>query len=118
MILMAGLDLPLTAIREQIAASVDIVVQQARLADGRRVVTAIVEVTGMESGRIQLQELFRFDRELGFVGCGVFLSFADTWREAGIRLESAQFCGQTTVSGPMGKATAFLSDNLAQGGIL
>lgn len=118
MILMAGLDLPLTAIREQIAASVDIVVQQARLADGRRVVTAIVEVTGMESGRIQLQELFRFDRELGFVGCGVFPSFADTWREAGIRLESAQFCGQTTVSNPMGKATAFLPDNLAQGGIL
>lgn len=66
MILMAGLDLPLSAVREHIAASVDLVVQQARLADGRRVVMSIVDVVGMESGRIQLLELFRYDRVAGF----------------------------------------------------
>lgn len=73
MVLMAGMDLPLSAVREHIAASIDIIVQQARLADGRRVLTSIVEVSGMESGRIQTQELFRYRRgpEAGFQGCGV-----------------------------------------------
>jgi pilus assembly protein CpaF len=79
MTLMAGLDLPLAVIREHIASSVDIVVQQARLSDGRRVVTAIVELTGMESGRIQLQELFRHDRERGFVDSGMRPTFMDGW---------------------------------------
>lgn len=73
MILMAGMDLPLTAVREHIAASIDFIVQQARLADGSRRITAIVEVTGMESGRIQIQELFRYAQgpPPAFVGCGV-----------------------------------------------
>src|SRR5690606_1044230 len=60
MVLMAGMDLPLAAIREQLASAVDIIVQQTRYSCGRRLVTHIVEVTGMESGRVQLQELFRF----------------------------------------------------------
>lgn len=73
MILMAGMDLPLAAIREHIASAVDLIVQQARLSDGRRLVTAIVEVTGMEAGRIQTQELFRYrqDVEPRFEGCGI-----------------------------------------------
>lgn len=58
MILMAGMDLPLSAVREHIASSIDIIVQQMRVPDGRRMITSIVEVTGIESGRIQLQELF------------------------------------------------------------
>lgn len=91
MILMAGLDLPLPAVREHIAASVDIVVQQARLADGRRIVTSIVEVAGMESGRIQLQDLFRYDRAQGFLGCGGLPSFAREWAEAGAAFEAAWF---------------------------
>ncbi|CAB3939546.1 ATPase, T2SS/T4P/T4SS family [Achromobacter insolitus] len=81
MILMAGLDLPLVAVREHIAASVDIVVQQARLSDGRRVVTSIAEVTGMESGRIQLQDLFRYDRLRGFAGCGALPGFVREWAQ-------------------------------------
>lgn len=60
MILMAGMDLPLAAVREHIAGSIDFIVQQARLASGRRLITAIVEVTGIESGRIQTQTLFEF----------------------------------------------------------
>jgi pilus assembly protein CpaF len=60
MVLMAGMDLPVTAIREQIASAVDIVVQQTRFSCGTRKVTSIVEVTGVESGKIQLQEVFAF----------------------------------------------------------
>ncbi|WP_237173065.1 ATPase, T2SS/T4P/T4SS family [Paracandidimonas lactea] len=73
MILMAGMDLPLLAVREHIAASIHFIVQQARLADGRRLVSSIVEVTGMESGRIQTQEIFRYQSRPvpGFAGCGV-----------------------------------------------
>lgn len=73
MILMAGMDLPLAAVREHIASSIHIIIQQMRLANGRRVVTAIVELTGMESGRIQSQELFRYQDQPRpvFSGCGV-----------------------------------------------
>ncbi len=91
MILMAGLDLPLSAVREHIAASVDVVVQQARLADGRRVVTSIVEVAGMESGRIQLQDLFGFDRSHGFRGCGALPGFARDWADKGVSLDTSWF---------------------------
>jgi len=93
MVLMAGMDLPLTVVREHIGASIDIIVQQARLSDGRRVATSIVEITGLESGRIQLQELFRFQHGRGFMGCGLLPSFADEWRAAGIGLDAGMFCG-------------------------
>jgi len=73
MILMAGMDLPLAVVREHIAASIDVIVQQARSGDGRRLIMSVVEVTGMESGRIQLQELFRHEPGPpgGFVDCGL-----------------------------------------------
>jgi pilus assembly protein CpaF len=60
MVLMAGMDLPVAAIREQVASAVNLVVQQARFACGTRRITLIAEVTGMEAGRIQMQELFRY----------------------------------------------------------
>ena len=61
--LMAGLDLPVRAIREQIARSIHVIVQQSRLADGARKVTAITEVIGMDdSGEIELRPLFEFER--------------------------------------------------------
>jgi len=94
MILMAGMDLPLTAIREHIASSIDLIVQQARLTDGRRRITAVVEVAGMESGRIQLQELFRHDRsDDGFYGSGMVPSFYESWRVVGIPIEASWFTG-------------------------
>jgi pilus assembly protein CpaF len=73
MILMAGMDLPLAVVREHIASSVDIIVQQARLSNGRRVVSSIVEITGIESGRIQTQEIYRYQSRPApaFIGCGV-----------------------------------------------
>lgn len=72
MILMAGMDLPLAAVREQIASSIHFIVQQSRLPDGHRLVSSIVEVTGIESGRIQTQPIFMFDARHGgqFVGAG------------------------------------------------
>lgn len=60
MVLMAGVDLPLRAIREQIASAVDLIVQQARLRDGGRKITQISEVVGMEGDTIVLQDLFVF----------------------------------------------------------
>ena len=60
MVLMAGMELPLAAIREQIASAVDIIVQQTRFSCGTRMVTHIAEITGIESGTIQIQDLFKF----------------------------------------------------------
>jgi pilus assembly protein CpaF len=62
MTLMAGMDLPLAAIREQTASAINLIVQQARFACGARRIVVIAEVTGIESGRIQMQDLFRFER--------------------------------------------------------
>ncbi len=63
MVLMSGMDLPVRAIREQIASSVDIIVQQARLSDGSRRVTHISEVTGMESDVISMHDIFVFEQQ-------------------------------------------------------
>jgi pilus assembly protein CpaF len=63
MTLMAGLDLPVQAIREQICSAVDIIVQQTRFSCGSRRVTHVTEVSGMESGIIQLQDVFLFKEE-------------------------------------------------------
>ncbi|WP_175911952.1 MULTISPECIES: ATPase, T2SS/T4P/T4SS family [unclassified Burkholderia] len=63
MTLMAGLDLPVQAIREQICSAVDIIVQQTRFSCGSRRVTYVTEVSGMESGVIQLQDVFVFKQD-------------------------------------------------------
>jgi pilus assembly protein CpaF len=62
MVLMAGMDLPVRAIREQIASAVDLVVQQARLRDGSRKITHLTEVQGMEGDVITLQDIFVFEQ--------------------------------------------------------
>ena len=60
--LMGGIELPVGAIREQIASAIDLIVHQARFRDGTRRITSVTEVAGIESGRIQLQELFRYEQ--------------------------------------------------------
>ncbi len=60
MVLMAGVDLPLRAIREQVKSAVNIIVQQARMKDGSRKVTHISEITGMEGDTILMHDIFRF----------------------------------------------------------
>lgn len=62
MVLMAGMDLPVRAIREQIASAVDLIVQQARLQDGSRRITHLTEVQGMEGDVITLQDIFVYEQ--------------------------------------------------------
>lgn len=62
MCLMSGMDLPVKVIREQIAAAIDLVVQQARLKDGSRKVTSITEISGMEGDTITMTEIFKFQQ--------------------------------------------------------
>lgn len=73
MVMMAGMDLPVTAIRQQCAGALDLVVQQARLRDGSRKITSICEITGMEGDIITTQEIFKYvvdgmDKNNKFVG--------------------------------------------------
>ncbi len=65
MVLMAGMELPVRAIREQTAAAIDLIIHQTRLKDGSRRVTHITEVTGMEGDVITLQDIFMFDFRAG-----------------------------------------------------
>jgi pilus assembly protein CpaF len=60
MVLMAGFDLPVQAIREQIAGALDLIIQQRRFSDGTRRIESITEVCGMESGKVQLQTLMEW----------------------------------------------------------
>ena len=62
MVLMAGMDLPIRAIREQISSAIDIIVQQSRLRDGTRKITHITEVLGMEGEIIVTQDVFKFEQ--------------------------------------------------------
>jgi pilus assembly protein CpaF len=99
MVLMAGMDLPLSAIREQVASAIHLIVQQTRFACGTRMVTSITEVTGIESGKLQLQELFRFvnlgygngagnSRIRGyFTGCDMAPTFYESLRFSGRALD-------------------------------
>jgi pilus assembly protein CpaF len=101
MVLMAGMDLPLSAIREQVASAIHLIVQQTRFACGTRMVTSITEVTGIESGKLQLQELFRFvnlgygngasagnDKIRGyFTGCDMAPTFYESLRFSGRSLD-------------------------------
>jgi pilus assembly protein CpaF len=61
LVLMAGMDLPLKAIRQQISGAINLVIQLSRLKDGSRKVTSITEVIGMEGDTVTMQEIFRFE---------------------------------------------------------
>jgi pilus assembly protein CpaF len=100
LVLMAGMDLPIGAIREQIASAVDLIVQQTRFACGSRKVTSITEISGIENGKILLQELFRFEQrgygnngkvQGGFSGCNAIPSFYDELRERGVDCDLSLF---------------------------
>jgi pilus assembly protein CpaF len=89
MVLMAGVELPVRAIREQIAGAIDLIIHQSRMKDGSRKITHITEVIGMEGDKIVLQDVFVF-RQTGIDAEGKFLgSFAST----GIRPHCAEKLG-------------------------
>jgi pilus assembly protein CpaF len=100
MVMMGGMDLPIMAIREQVAAAVQIIVQQTRFACGTRKVTSITEITGMEQGVIQMQEIFRFQRHGfydngkvrgSFMPCGYVPTFYEELRAFGVDLDLTIF---------------------------
>jgi pilus assembly protein CpaF len=101
MVLMAGFDLPIRAIREQMASAIDLVVHLSRLRDGTRRITHITEVQGMEGDVITLQDIFLFDFGMGvdehgrFKGhlkaTGVRPKFAEKLADLGIRLGQEVF---------------------------
>jgi pilus assembly protein CpaF len=77
MVLMAGFDMPVKAIREQIASALDLVVHQSRLRDGSRKIVSISEVVGMEGDIITLQDIFVY-RPTGFGADGTVGNFVPT----------------------------------------
>jgi pilus assembly protein CpaF len=102
MIAMADVNLPDKALRQQISAAIQVVVQQARMSDGTRKVTSISEITGMEGDIITMQEIFRFDklgigqdgRVIGrFVATGVRPKVCERLRTAGVQLPPDMFEG-------------------------
>ena len=93
MVLMAGMDLPLKVVRQQISSAVDLIIQQTRLKDGSRKVTAITEVVGMEGDVVVLTDIFKFEQ----TGVGEHGKILGELRATGIRpifsprLEAAGF---------------------------
>ncbi len=98
MVAMAGIDMPLRAVRSQIGSAVNLIVQVSRLQDGSRRMMSITEITGMEGEIITMQEIFRFERTglepdgtiLGhFTGTGLRSAFADRFKRWGYELPSS-----------------------------
>jgi pilus assembly protein CpaF len=104
MVLMAGIDLPVRAIREQASSAIDVLVHLTRLRDGTRRITQVCEVEGMESDVITLSDLFVFDYSAGidadgrFVGAarptGLRPMFAEHLQDLGIHLAPELFDGE------------------------
>lgn len=100
MIAMAGIEMPLKAVRSQIASAVNLIVQASRLQDGSRRMTSITEITGMEGEVISMQEVFRYER-LGlapdgkiigrFNATGVRSHYSDRFRQWGYNLPAEIF---------------------------
>ena len=100
MIMMAGFDLPLKAMRTQIASAVDLIVQANRMQGGPRKITHISEVVGMEQDTVVMQDIYRFEQEgidesgraYGrFTASGIRPSFMPRLESAGVRLPSSAF---------------------------
>jgi pilus assembly protein CpaF len=99
MVLMAGMDLPLRAIREQIASALNLIVHQERMRDGTRKITKITEVQGMEGDVIVMQDLFQFEQQAYEAGkvvgrlkpTGIRPKFMETIEQANIHLPPTIF---------------------------
>jgi pilus assembly protein CpaF len=100
MVAMTGLELPARAVRQQIASAIQVVIQLARLTDGRRRLVSLQEITGMEGDVVTMQEIFKFERKgvdeegnvLGaLVPTGIRPRFAERVRLAGVALAANLF---------------------------
>ena len=99
MVLMAGMELPMRAIREQISSAIDLIVHQERLRDGTRKIVFITEVVGMEEDKITLQDIFVF-KQTGYkdgrvIGkhtpTGILPKFIETFDAMGVELNKEIF---------------------------
>ncbi|MGM9472276.1 CpaF family protein [Pseudarthrobacter sp. YS3] len=109
LVLMAGMDIPLRAVREQVASAINLIVHISRLRDGSRRVTHITEVQGMEGDVVTLQDAFVFDYSAGVDANGRFLGkpvptgvrprFTDRFAELGIPISPSVF-GAQMAGGP------------------
>ncbi|MBW3605501.1 MAG: CpaF family protein [Actinobacteria bacterium] len=103
MVLMAGMELPIRAVREQIAAAIDLIVHLNRMRDGTRRVTTIAEVQGMQGEVVTLQDIFTFDYDAGVDEHGRYLGrlrptglrpgFAERLSRSGVELGPLMFGG-------------------------
>jgi pilus assembly protein CpaF len=98
--MMAGMDLPAKAIREQIAGAVDLIIQISRLADGSRKVISVTEVVGMQGETVTLNEIFRykeegFDKNRKIIGqfqpTGMMPTFIDEFQQRGVKIPRTLF---------------------------
>jgi len=98
MVAMAGIEMPIRALRSQISSAVNLIVQASRLQDGSRRMVSITEITGMEGDVISMQEIFRYQRTglepdgtiLGhFTACGVRSNYADRFKQWGYDLPAS-----------------------------
>ncbi len=101
MVLMAGVDLPVRAIREQVSSAIDLIVHQTRFRDGTRHITHVTEVIGMEGDIITLQDLFLYDHGMGIddqgrslgrlKSTGLRAKFLDKLAESGVSVDPSIF---------------------------
>jgi pilus assembly protein CpaF len=101
MVLMAGVDLPMRAIREQVASAIDLIVHLSRFKDGSRHVTHVTEVVGMEGDIITLQDIYLFDHSAGFDDTGHSLG---ALKSTGLR---PKFLDKLAASGVLVDTTTF-----------
>ncbi len=100
MVLMSGMDLPVRAIREQIAAAIDLIVHESRFSDGSRKIVKITEVVGLEGDRITMQDLFEYVQtgisddgkvEGYFAPTGSVPTFVEEFEQRGVPLDRKMF---------------------------
>src|SRR5713101_4230544 len=107
MVLMAGMDLPVRVIREQMASALDLIVHLSRLRDGTRRVVQVSEVMGMEGDVVVLQDIYQFDFSMGIddngrfrgqlLSTGIRPSFSERLADYGIRLDPKLFSNPQTL---------------------
>lgn len=100
LVMMAGMDLPAKAIREQIASAINIIIQQTRLSDGSRKVTQVAEISGIRNGEVILNDIFQF-KQLGvdkngkvlgkFLATGYIPKFIESLESKGIKIPKGLF---------------------------
>ena len=108
--MMAGMDLPAKAIREQIAGAVDLIIQISRLSDGSRKIISITEVVGMQGESVTLQEIFRFKEEgfdknrkiMGqFQAMGLIPAFIEEFERRGVKIPRTLFTTNPSSTSPL-----------------